>query len=151
MSSVFERLVGRPSSARGSPRDRGRGPVYLIVLEVALDLHISPLVAFGGSYGRLHTVSMRKRGWIARSCLPKPFFDVALDLLKRYSGIVWDPSRFAVLLRGGDVRRLRSPVGTPCPRLTPGNAWGYPANCKIPLSRSLFEHCVASYTADPLA
>ena len=34
------------------------------------------------------------------------FFDVALDLLKRYSGIVWDPGRFAVLLRGGDVRRL---------------------------------------------
>jgi len=33
-------------------------------------------------------------------------FDVALDLLKRHSGIVWGPGRFAGLLRGGDVRRL---------------------------------------------
>ena len=32
--------------------------------------------------------------------------DVALDLLKRHSGIVWGPGRFAGLLRGGDVRRL---------------------------------------------
>ena len=29
------------------------------------------------------------------------------------------------------------------------NAWGYPANCKIPLSRSPYGHCVASYAADP--
>ena len=49
--------------------------------------------------------------------------DVALDLLKRNSGIGWDPGRFAVLLRGGDVRRLGSPAGAPSPRLTPGNAW----------------------------
>jgi hypothetical protein len=75
--------------------------------------------------------------------------DVALDLLKRRSGIVWGPGRFAVLLRGGDVRRLGNPAGAPSPRLTPGNAWGYPANCKIPLSRSPSERCIASYAADP--
>jgi len=36
------------------------------------------------------------------------FFDVVLYLLKRHSGIVWDPGLFAGLLRqcGGDVRRL---------------------------------------------
>ena len=39
--------------------------------------------------------------------------DVALDLLKRNSGIGWDPGRFAVLLRGGNVRRLGSPAGAP--------------------------------------
>ena len=48
------------------------------------------------------------------------------------------------MLRGGDVRRSGSPAGAPSPRLTPGNAWGYPTNCKIPLSRSPFEHCVDS-------
>jgi len=31
--------------------------------------------------------------------------DVVLDLLKRHLDIVWDPGRFAGLLRGGDVRR----------------------------------------------
>ena len=30
--------------------------------------------------------------------------DGALDLLKRHSGIVWGPGRFAGLLRGGSVR-----------------------------------------------
>jgi hypothetical protein len=47
------------------------------------------------------------------------FCDVALDLLKRHSGIVWDPGRFAGLLRGGDVRRLGNPVGAPALGLTP--------------------------------
>ncbi len=42
-------------------------------------------------------------------------FDVALDLSKRYSQIVWDPGRFAVLLRGGDVRRFGNPAGAPSP------------------------------------
>jgi hypothetical protein len=54
-----------------------------------------------------------------------------LDLLKRHSGIVWDPGRFAGLLGGGDVRRLGNPAGAPALGLTPGNAWGYPTNCKM--------------------
>jgi len=33
-----------------------------------------------------------------------------LYLLKRHSGIVWGPGRFAGLLRGGDVRRLGDKV-----------------------------------------
>ena len=59
-------------------------------------------------------------------------FDGALDLLKQYSGMVWDPGRFAVLLRGGDVRSLRlgNPAGAPSPRrLTPGNAWATQRDC----------------------
>jgi hypothetical protein len=76
--------------------------------------------------------------------------DVALDLLKRHSGIAtsWDPGRFAVLLRGGDVRRLGILRAHPPPDSRPGMPG---ANCKIPLSRSPSERCVASYAADPLA
>ena len=62
-----------------------------------------------------------------------------------------DPGRFAALLRGRRARRLRDPAGAPSPRFTPGNAWGYQTNCKIPLRRSPFGHCVASYVDDPLA
>ena len=43
------------------------------------------------------------------------FFDVALDLLKRHSGIVWDPGRF----RGIAPRRGREEVGEPCGRTRP--------------------------------
>jgi len=46
-------------------------------------------------------------------------FDVALYLLKRHSGIVWDPGRFAELLRRGDVRRLGNPSCAPALGLTP--------------------------------
>ena len=42
-------------------------------------------------------------------------FDVALDLLKRHSGIVWDPGRF----RGIAPRRGREEVGEPCGRTRP--------------------------------
>ena len=35
--------------------------------------------------------------------------DGALDLLKRHSGIVWGPGRFAVLLRSRSVRRFGNP------------------------------------------
>ena len=47
----------------------------------------------------------------------KGFFDVAVDLLKRHLGIVWDPGRFAVLLRGfmgldAGLERLRERLGT---------------------------------------
>ena len=49
----------------------------------------------------------------------KFFFDVALDLLKRDSDIVWDPGRFVGLLRGGDVTRLGNPLGAPALGLTP--------------------------------
>ena len=63
------------------------------------------------------------------------FFDVALYLLKRHSGIVWGPGRFAGLLRGGDVRRLGNPAGAPALGLTPWRTWGCPTNCKIPLSK----------------
>jgi len=41
-------------------------------------------------------------GFYSEAALQKLCFDVALDLLKRHSGIVWDPGRFAGLLRGGD-------------------------------------------------
>ncbi len=78
-------------------------------------------------------------------------YDDGAFLLKSYSGIVWDPGRFAVLLRGGDARRSGSPAGAPSPRLTPGIAWSYPTNCKFPISRSPSGRCVASYPADPLA
>ena len=61
--------------------------------------------------------------------------DVALYLLKRHSGIVWGPGRFAGLLRGGDVRRLGNPAGAPALGLTPWRTWGYPTNCKIPMSK----------------
>ena len=43
------------------------------------------------------------------------FFDVAVDLLKRHSGIVWDPGRF----RGIAPRRGREEVGEPCGRTRP--------------------------------
>ena len=43
------------------------------------------------------------------------FFDVALDLLKRQSGIVWDPGRS----RGIAPRRGREEVGEPCGRSRP--------------------------------
>ena len=39
--------------------------------------------------------------------------DGALDLLKRHSGIVWGPGRFAGLLRGGSVRGLGSRSSPP--------------------------------------
>jgi len=74
-----------------------------------------------------------------------------LYLLKRHSGIVWGPGLFAGLLHGGDVRRLGNPAGAPALSLTPWRTWGFPTNCKIPLSLSPFEHYVASYAADPLA
>jgi len=52
--------------------------------------------------------------------------DVALDLLKRHSGIVWDPGRF----RGIAPRRGREEVGEPCGRthlgLTPLQCLGLP-------------------------
>jgi len=63
------------------------------------------------------------------------FIDVALYLLKRHSGIVWGPGRFAGLLHGGDVRRLGDPAGAPALGLTPWRTWGCPTNCKIPLSK----------------
>jgi hypothetical protein len=78
----------------------------------------------------------------------RTFFDVALCLLKRHSGIVWDPGRFAGLLHGGDVRRLGNPTGAPALGLTP---WGCPTNCKTPLSRGPYKHYVVAYAADPLA
>ena len=81
----------------------------------------------------------------------KTFFTGAVDLLKRHSGIVWHPGRFAGLLHGGDVRRLGNPAGAPALGLTPWRTWGCPTNCKIPLSRSPFGHYVVSYAADPLA
>ena len=82
------------------------------------------------------------------------FFYVALDSLKRHSGIVWDPGRF----RGIAPRRGRKEVGEPCGRTRPNpHALAKPgatqlmsANCKIPLSRSPFGRCVASYAAEPL-
>ena len=43
------------------------------------------------------------------------FFDVALDLLKRHSGIVWGPGWF----RGIAPRRGREEVGEPCGRTRP--------------------------------
>jgi len=48
--------------------------------------------------------------------------DVALNLLKRHSGIVWDPGRSAGLLRGGNVWRLENPAGAPALGLTPCDA-----------------------------
>ena len=52
---------------------------------------------------------------LAMACKKKKFFDVALDLLKRHSGIVWDPGRF----RGIAERRGREEVGEPCGRTRP--------------------------------
>jgi len=52
--------------------------------------------------------------------------DVALDLLKRHSGIVWGPGLLAGLLFGGDVRRLGNPAGAPALSLTPGKSLGLP-------------------------
>ena len=49
------------------------------------------------------------------SGVPLKVFDVALDLLKRHSGIVWDPGRF----RGIAPRRGREEVGEPCGRTRP--------------------------------
>ena len=69
------------------------------------------------------------------TCYFKNTFDVALYLLKRHSGIVWGPGRFAGLLRGGDVRRLGNPAGAPALGLTPWRTWGCPTNCKIPMSK----------------
>ena len=62
-----------------------------------------------------HRQSPRKQ---SSSKAPSPqssssIFDGALDLLKRHSGIVWDPGRFAGLLRGGSVRGLGSPSSPP--------------------------------------
>ena len=44
-------------------------PLYPIVLEIALDLHNPPVVAFAGRYGRLHEHLMAKRakGWLELS------------------------------------------------------------------------------------
>ena len=58
-----------------------------------------------------------------------------LYLLKRHSGIVCGPGQFAGLLHGGDVRRLGNPAGAPALGLTPWRTWGYPTNCKIPMSK----------------
>jgi len=46
---------------------------------------------------------------------PSKYCDVALDLLKRHSGMVWDPGRF----RGIAPRRGREEVAEPCGRTRP--------------------------------
>ena len=65
--------------------------------------------------------------WCVCVCLLL-FFDVALDLLKRYSGIVWDPGRF----RGIAPRRGREEVGEPCGRTRPNP---HALAIQIPLSK----------------
>ena len=53
----------------------------------------------------LHDFAISASSPLPGALSPNSIFDVALDLLKRHSGIVWDPGRFAGLLRCWDVRR----------------------------------------------
>jgi len=65
------------------------------------------------------------------------FITGAVDLLKRHSGIFWDPGRFAGFLRGEDTRRSGNPSSPTISEvsrraslsITPyGNAWGHPTS-----------------------
>jgi len=66
----------------------------------------------------LHDFAISASSPLPGALSPNSIFDVALDLLKRHSGIVWDPGRFAGLLRCWDVRRLGNPAGAPALGLT---------------------------------
>ena len=53
------------------------------------------------------------RGFIEATLMMRDgFIDGALDLLKRHSGIVWDPGRFAGLLHGGHREMGGVMIGT---------------------------------------
>ena len=55
--AILGRLVGRPAALVGHQEIVDEVPPHVIVLEVALELHVSPLLALAGSYGSLTRTS----------------------------------------------------------------------------------------------
>ena len=58
------------------------------------------------------------------------FITGAVNLLKRHSGIVWHPRRFAVLLRGKDARRSGNP--------SPPNYFRWGVQARLPQPHALW-------------
>ena len=58
---ILGRLVGRPPALVGHRKILDEVPLATVMLEVPLDLHISPLVALAGRDGRLHADLMTER------------------------------------------------------------------------------------------
>ena len=55
--AILGRLVGRPAALVGHQEIVDEVPPHIIVLEVALELHVSPLLALAGRYGSLTRTS----------------------------------------------------------------------------------------------
>ena len=55
--AILGRLVGRPAALVGHQEIVDEVPPHIIVLEVALGLHVSPLLALAGRYGSLTRTS----------------------------------------------------------------------------------------------
>ena len=53
--------------------------------------------------------------------------DVALDLFKRHSGIVWDPGRFRGIAPRRGREEIGNPAGAPYLGLTPLQCLGLPS------------------------
>jgi len=55
--AILGRLVGRPAALVGHQEIVDEVPLHIIVLEVALGLHVTPLLALAGRYGSLARTS----------------------------------------------------------------------------------------------
>ena len=99
-----ESLVATEASFNARIVVGGRVFVRCFFLVMDLCRHVVPLV---GVWGAVPGIAKRwEREAVGEPFIPPLFHDGALDLLKRYSGIVWGLGRVAGLLRGGSGRGL---------------------------------------------